>query len=69
MYISSQNCFPVFVSSMKHEIRKSYHQSDPVTGKKCTKKCDAHAKLLFCLSKKRTYCFFADLLVVALVVA
>ena len=24
MYLSSQNCFPVFVSSLKHEIRKFY---------------------------------------------
>ena len=39
MYLSSQNCFPVFMSSIKHEIRMFYI-SHTVTAKKCTKKCD-----------------------------
>ena len=37
-----------------------------VTAKKCTKKCDAHAKLLFCLIKLLV--FFDVLIAIAVVV-
>ena len=53
LYVSSQKekeirCH-VFLSSIKREIRK-FHvvASRAVTVKKCTKKRDARAKLLFC---------------------
>ena len=39
----------LFTSSIKREIRHFHVVSRAKTGKKCTKKCDAHAKLLFCL--------------------
>ena len=38
----------VFTSSTKREIKAFSHRSRAVTAKKCTKKRDARAKLLFC---------------------
>ena len=45
-----QSCCLVFPSSTKREIRH-FHVAPATTGKKRTKKRDASAKLLFCLSK------------------
>ena len=39
----------MFTSSIKHEFRYFHFVVVQKQGKKCTKKCDARAKLLFCL--------------------
>ena len=39
----------MFTSSIKHEFRYFHFVVVQKQGKKCTKKCDALAKLLFCL--------------------
>ena len=44
------NCL-VLTSSTKREIIGILHRSCAVTAKKCTKKCDGRAKLLFCQPK------------------
>ena len=41
----------VFTSSTKREIKAFSHRSRAVMARKCTKKRDARAKLLFCQSK------------------
>ena len=57
-------CRLLFTSSFKREIRK-LHMVVPVkeTAKKCTKKCDAGAKLLFYLLNLLFFCFFFYVLV------
>ena len=52
----------MFPSSIKREIRKlKFHvvASRVVTAKKCTKKRDARAKLLFCWSKPTAFLLFS----------
>ena len=41
-------CNITFTSSIKHEIRLFSRRSRGKTAKKCTKRCDTRAKLLFC---------------------
>ena len=60
----------VFKSSTKHE-NKHFHVINyvvVVTAKKCTKKRDAHGKLLFCQYISKPIAFFAVLIDFAVVV-
>ena len=59
-----ETCFLVFPSSTNREIRHLHVCSRATTAKKCAKTRGARAKLLFA---KKTYCFFAVLVAVAVV--
>ena len=65
-----ESCYLVFLFSTKREIRH-FHvvvvQRRPA--KKCTKKREARAKLLFCPSKPVAFFFVAVLVAVTVVVA
>ena len=69
LYQSSESCGLVFTSSTKREIMH-FHVLDvrAVTAKKCRKKRDARAGLLFCQSKPRNIAFFAVFVDVIIVV-
>ena len=45
----------VFMFSTKREIKAFSHRSRAVTARKCTKKRDARAKMLFCQSKPTAF--------------
>ena len=59
-----ETCFLVFPSSTNREKRHLHVCSRATTAKKCAKTRGARAKLLFA---KKTYCFFAVLVAVAVV--
>ena len=62
--IIQTTCSLVFPSSTNREIRHLHVCSRATTAKKCAKTRGARAKLLFA---KKTYCFFAVLVAVAVV--
>ena len=49
--IEKENSFAVFTNSVKQELELGSFKRISTTAKKCTKKRDARAKLLFCQSK------------------